>query len=120
MSQRRSAVGCMPVRPSDLSRCAPWFAAQAPHARTMRDCASAAAKQFDWPLDYAEAVSMRLLAWGRYLQLPCRADHLPEALTLLAASATPLTAEHGFDAELLEDVARECVARVAAFNGTPT
>jgi hypothetical protein len=118
MSHHRSAVGCMPVRPSDLSNCAPWFASQAPHTRTLRQCASAAAKQFDWPLDYAEAVSVRLLAWGRYLEQPRRADHLPVALTLLAAAATPLTAERGFDMGLLEEVARECAARVAAFNGT--
>jgi hypothetical protein len=108
----------MPVRPSDLSNCAPWFAAQAPRARRLRQCASAAAKQFEWRLDYAEAVAMRLLAWGRYLESPRRSEHLPVALTLLAAAATPLTAERGFDIDLLEQVARECAARVATFNGT--
>lgn len=118
MKQRRSAVGCTPVRPADLSRCAPWLAAQAPRAATLQHCARAAAEHFDWSPDYAEAVSMRLLAWGRYLQLPRRADHLPEALTLLAAAATPLTDERGFDVDLLEAVARECGARMTASNGT--
>jgi hypothetical protein len=69
-------------------------------------------------VDYAEAVSMRLLAWGRYLEQPRRANPLPEALTLLAAAATPLTAEHGFDSDLLEEVARECAARMVTINGS--
>jgi hypothetical protein len=116
MSQRRSSIECMPVRPSDLSRCASWFSAQVRRSRSLRHCARAAAKKFDWPTDYAEAVSMRLLAWGRYLELRRRVDAVPDILTLVAAAATPLTDERGFDADLLEQVAREYAVRMTAFN----
>lgn len=118
MSERRSAIECMPVRPSDLSRCASWFSAQARRSRSLRHCARAAAKKFDWPMDYAEAVSTRLLAWGRYLELPRRVNAVPDILTLVAAAATPLTDERGFNADLLEQVAREYAVHMAAFNNS--
>ena len=42
---------------------------------------------------------------------------MPEVLLVLAAAATPITTDEGFDPELLESVARLCAGRLESANG---
>jgi hypothetical protein len=70
-----------------------------------------------WTAGYAEAIALRYVALGRYLRSPARAHDMPEVLLVLAAAATPITTDEGFDPELLESVARLCAGRLESANG---
>ncbi|MCU0758010.1 MAG: hypothetical protein MUF07_02265 [Steroidobacteraceae bacterium] len=120
MQEIHTAVDVPHVRPSDFAACAVAIASAPGTSASFSGLVERIADEKAWDADYARAIALRYLALGRYLQSTPRPSGLPELLLVLAAAATPVSADHGFDPRLLESVARQCGARLGAANARAT
>ncbi len=104
------------VRPGDFAACASALAAATTVPGSIPVLVEQIATEKAWDPQYARAIALRYLALGRYLQSASRQRGVPDLLLVLAAAATPVTPDDGFDPALLESVARHCGDRLGAAN----
>jgi len=114
MKEVHGAVSVPRVRPGDFAACASALAAAAP--RAFDAVIESLASEQAWSREYVHAIALRYVALGRYLQSPSRLAAVPDVLLVLAAAATPVTADAGFDPALLESVACHCADQLSPVN----
>jgi|GEM_PF-2387064 len=116
MTEIHGVVSVPTVRPSDIAACASVLSPTDAGPHAFDRLVARLASERSWAAGYAEAIALRCIALGRYLRSPTRARDMPEVLMVLAAAATPITTDEGFDHELLESVARLCARRLESAN----